>query len=70
MGGEPSNDFMLRIILDLQEQTFDIFTGCDNEPIISLHPSSTIHKDSLVSQTFDTETEWSQTVSRFVTFVG
>jgi len=55
--GSESNDFILRIILDCQEQNFDIFTGYDNEPIISFNPSSTVHEDGSVSQTFDNKTD-------------
>ena len=37
--------------LDLQEQNFNIFTGHDNEPIISFDPSSTLHENGM--QNFD-----------------
>ena len=35
-----------RLILDLQEQNFNIFTGYDNEPIISFDPPSVDHEES------------------------
>lgn len=56
MGGE-SNDFILRDIRDFQDQNFDIFTGYDNEPIISFHPPSTINEDGSVSQFYDFKTD-------------
>ena len=56
MGGE-SIDFILQIILDFQEQNFNIFAGYDDEPIISFDPSSTVHENSSVSQTFGNEAD-------------
>ena len=52
-----SADFKLQIIIDFQEQNFDIFTGYDNEPIISFDPSNTVHEleNCSASQTFDKE---------------
>ena len=52
MGGE-SSDFYYKLFLDFQQQNFNVFTGYDDEPIISFDPSSAIHKNSSVSQTFD-----------------
>ena len=35
-----------RLDLNLQEQNFNIFTGYDNEPIISFDPPSIVHEKS------------------------
>ena len=35
-----------KLVLDFQEQNFSIFTGYDNEPIISFDPSRTVHDKS------------------------
>ena len=35
-----------RLFLDLQEQNFNIFTGYDNEPIISFDPLTVDHEES------------------------
>ena len=51
-----TNDFIL-ILLNFQEQNFDILTGYDNEPIIAFHLSSTICEDGSVSQNLDIKTE-------------
>ena len=51
------NDFMLSIVLDFQDQNFDILTGHDNEPIIAFHLSSTICEDGSVSQNLDINTD-------------
>ena len=51
------NVFMLSIVLDCQEQNFDILTGHDNEPIIAFHISSTICEDGSVSQDLDINTD-------------
>jgi len=40
-------------------ENFNIFTGYDDEPIISFHPSSTVHENGSVSQTFDDEIDGS-----------
>ena len=48
-----TNDFILSIVLDFQEQNFDILTGYDNEPIIAFHLSSTFCDDYSVSQNSD-----------------
>ena len=55
--GCKSNDFILLIVLNFQEQNFDILTGYDNEPIIAFHPSKTICEDSPVSQNLDIKTD-------------
>ena len=51
--------YILRIIVDLQEQNFDILTGYDNEPIIAFHLSNAIceYGDGSVSQNFDIKTD-------------
>ena len=49
------NFFMLSMILDFQEQNFDILTGHDNEPIIAFHLSSTICGST--SQNLDIKTD-------------
>ena len=40
-----TNDFILPIVFDFQEQNFDILTGYDKEPIITFHLSSAICED-------------------------
>ena len=50
-------DFILLIVLDLQEQNFDILTGYDNEPIIAFHLSSTICEDGSAPQNLDIKTD-------------
>ena len=52
-----TNDFILSIILDFQEQNFDILTGYDNEPIIAFHLPSTFCEDGSVSQNLEIETD-------------
>ena len=52
-----TSDFILPLVLDFQEQSFDILTGQDNEPIIAFHLSSTICADGSVSQNLDLETD-------------
>ena len=52
-----TNDFILPIVLDFQEQNFDILAGYDNEPVIAFHLSSTICEDGSVSQDFDIKTD-------------
>ena len=32
------------LLFEFQEQNFNIFTGYDDEPIISFDPSSTVHE--------------------------
>ena len=49
-----SNDFILPIVLNFQEQNFDILTGYDNEPIIAFN---TISEDSSISQKLDIKTD-------------
>ena len=34
-----------KLFLDFQEQNFNIFTGYDNEPVISFDPPSTINEN-------------------------
>ena len=52
------HDFILPIVLNIQEQNFDILTGYDNEPIIAFHLSSTtICEDGSVSQNLDIKTD-------------
>ena len=53
----PTNDFVLSIVLDLQEQNFDIFAGNDDEPIIAFHLSSAMCEDDSVSQDLDIKTD-------------
>ena len=48
-----TNDFILSIVLDFQEQNFDILTGHENEPIIAFHLSS----DDSISQNSDIKSE-------------
>ena len=48
-----TNDFIPSIVLDLQEQNFDILTGYENEPIIAFHFPSTICEDGSASQNSD-----------------
>jgi hypothetical protein len=50
-----TDDFILPIVLDLQEQNFDILIGYDNEPIIAFHLSS--EDDGSVSQNLDIQTD-------------
>ena len=50
-------DFIPSIILDFQEQNFDILTGHDNESIIAFHLSSTICEDGSESPNSDIETD-------------
>jgi hypothetical protein len=52
-----TNDFIIPIVLDFQEQNFDILTGYDNEPIIAFHLPSTICEDGSVSQNLDIKTD-------------
>ena len=52
-----TNDFILPIFFDFQDQNFDILTGYDNEPIIVFHLPSTICEDGSVSQNLDIETD-------------
>ena len=52
-----TNDFILSIVLDFQEQNFDILTGYDDEPIIAFHLSSTGCDDDSVSQNSDIKTD-------------
>ena len=52
-----TNDFILSIVLDFQEQNFDILIGYDNEPIIAFHLSSTICEDGSVLQNLDIKTD-------------
>ena len=33
-----------RLFFDFQEKNFNIFTGYDNEPVISFDPSNTVHE--------------------------
>jgi hypothetical protein len=44
-----TNDFILPIVLNFQEQNFDILAGYDNEPIIAFHGS--------ISQNLNIETD-------------
>ena len=55
--GSKINDFRLPIVLDFQEQSFDILTGHDNEPIIVFHLPSTICEDDSVSQNLEIKTD-------------
>ena len=52
-----TNDFILSIVLDFQQQNFDILAGNDSEPIIAFHLSSTICEDVSVSQNSDIKTD-------------
>ena len=52
-----TDDFMLPIVLDFQEQNFSILAGYDNEPVIAFHLSSTICEDGSVSQNLDIKTD-------------
>ena len=52
-----TNDFILSIVLDFQQQNFDILAGNDDEPIIAFHLSSTICEDGSVSQNSDIKTD-------------
>ena len=53
----PSNDFIVPIVFDFQEQNFDILTGYDNEPVIAFHLPSTICEDGSVSQNLAIKTD-------------
>ena len=52
-----TKELILPIVLNIQEQNFDILTGYDNEPIIAFHLSSTICEDSSMSQNLDIKTD-------------
>ena len=53
----PTNGFILPIVLDFQEQNFDILTGYDNEPIIVFHLPSTIRENGSISRNLDIKTD-------------
>ena len=46
------------LLFEFQEQNFNIFTGYDDEPIISFDPSSTVHENGSVWQTCDHEIDF------------